>query len=1132
VLRHGLRQKGLSRSAVLAATLTLAGCQSRSEPLFEPLGSSRTGITFANTLPEDTTFNILNYLYYYNGGGVAVGDINNDGLPDLYFTSNLGANHLYLNKGNYQFEDITERAGVADSVGWKSGVTMADVNGDGLVDIYVCGVDYLGVHGRNVLYINNGDGTFTDKTKEYGLDFAGYSTQALFFDYDGDGDLDMFLLNHSVHTEHGTGSAASRNERNPRAGPRLYRNDGGHFVDVSAAAGIYGGVFGYGLGVVASDFDGDGCLDLYVANDFQEDDFLYHNNCNGTFTEVGAAAMPHTSRSSMGVDAADFNNDGRPDVMTADMLPAREDVLKTSATVESYALYNLKLQAGYHPQFARNALQLNRGAGRFSDIGFLAGVAATDWSWAPLFADFDNDGRKDLFITSGIYRRPNDLDYLAYVGQPAIQASLQKGITPENLTLLHRMPQVAVPNHVFRNNGNLTFTDVTREWGLSAPGFSNGAVYVDLNNSGALDLVVNRINQPAAIYRNRARETNGAHFLQVLLRGSGGNTEGIGAKVLVTAGGSTQLLEQMPTRGFESSVDPRLHFGLGPATRVDSVKIVWPDRRFQVLTNVAADQTLTLSQSDANRGPTAGPSAAPQSHPRPLGLGSLFSLPRRAIFADVTATVGIDFRHQESETFDFNREPLIPHDLSSEGPAIAVGDVNGDGLDDLYVGGAKWQPGVLFLQQRDGTFRVSDQPVFKSDSLFEDVDAEFFDANGDGKPDLYVVSGGHEFSGADDALQDRLYINDGHGNFRRDINALPRMAESGSCVVAGDFNGDGHLDLFVGRHAVTGAYGVSPRSYLLENDGHGHFRDVTQELAPGLVKAGMVTSAAWVDYDHDGRLDLVVTGEWMPVRVFHQENGRFVDRTKEAGLAGTNGWWNSITVTDLNGDGRPDLVLGNLGLNSYLTASPRQPARLYVGDFAHNRSIQPILTVYKGGASYPVAGRDELLRAVPNLGKKYPSYADFGGRPIEDIFPASERRRAAVLEAYDFATSIALNNGNGTFTLRALPMEAQFSPVAAVLAGDFDGDGHTDLLLAGNDFGVPPVFGRYDASYGLMLRGTGDGHFEPVNLTASGLVLEGQVRHIKAARRALGGPLIVVARNNDKLQVLRISTPSTANSRP
>ena len=1089
-------------------------------------------------LPEDTSFNILNYLYYYNGGGVAVGDINNDGLPDLYFTANLGSNRLYLNKGNYRFEDITARAGVSDSVGWKSGVTMADVNGDGWVDIYVSGVSYLGVRGRNVLYINNHDGTFTDRTTQYGLDFEGYSTQALFFDYDGDGDLDMYLLNHSVHTEHGSGSAASRSERNPRAGDRLYRNDNGHFLDVSESAGIYGGAFGYGLGVVASDIDGDGCMDLYVANDFQEDDFLYHNNCNGTFTEIGAAAMPHTSRSSMGVDAADFNNDGRPDIISADMLPWRQDVLQTSATAESWALYKMKLEAGYRPQFAHNALQLNQGAGHFSDIGYLAGVAATDWSWAPLFVDLDDDGRKDLFVTSGIYRRPTDLDYLAYVAQPAIQRSLQSGITGQNLTVARRMPHLAAPNHAFRNEGNLTFRDVSSAWGLSEPGFSNGAAYVDLNNSGALDLVVNRIDAPAAIYRNHLRETTHAHYLRVQLRGIGGNTEGIGAKVFVSAGGTTQLLEQVPTRGYESSVDHRLHFGLGTSTRADSVRVVWPNRRVQVLTNVAADTTLTLDERAAAP-PSLVVSEAPHAAASVRCAAPCVTV--RPVFTDVSNHVGIDWRHRENEPYDLQREPLLPHFLSDRGPALAVGDVNGDGLEDLYVGGAKWQAGALYLQQRDGRFRPSAQPQFAADSLFEDVDAAMFDANGDGHPDLYVVSGGDEFSDGDAALQDRLYVNDGRGSFRRDTSALPPVAESGGCVAVGDFDGDGHPDLFVGRSAVSRAYGVSPRSYLLRNDGRGHFRDVTSELAPGLANVGMVTSAAWVDYDHDGKLDLIVTGEWMPVRVFHQENGRFVDRTREARLAMSNGWWNSLTVADVNADGRPDLVLGNLGMNAYLKGSPAEPVRLYVGDFAHNGSSVGILTAYKNGTSYVVAGRDELLRVLPALRERYPTYASFAARKIEDVLSPSDLKAATVHEATDFATSIALNNGNGTFSLQPLPMEAQLSSVNATLAEDFDGDGRIDVLLAGNDYGVPPIFGRYDASYGLLLRGNAAARdaarlLEPVGLVESGLVLEGQVRHIRALRWAGpgGGRLVVVARNDDKLQMLRFSPPSssTAVSRP
>ncbi|HEY9225932.1 MAG TPA: VCBS repeat-containing protein [Gemmatimonadaceae bacterium] len=1095
---------------VLLAALSIAGCKQKSETRFELLAPSRTGVTFANTLPEDTTLNILNYLYYYNGGGVAVGDINNDGLPDLYFTSNLGANRLYLNKGNYQFQDVTSRAGVADSVGWKSGATMADVNGDGYVDIYVSGVNYLGVHGRNVLYVNNGNGTFTDRTKEYGLDFDGLSTQALFFDYDNDGDLDMYLLNHSVHAEHGAGRAESRNERSARTGDRLYRNDSGHFVDVSAAAHIYGGSLGFGLGVVASDFDSDGCLDLYVANDFQEDDFLYHNNCDGTFTEVGATALPHTSRSSMGVDAADVNDDGRPDLVSADMLPEREDVLKTTATVESFGLATRRLQAGYRPQFARNALQLNRGDGRFSDIGFLAGVAATDWSWAPLFADFDNDGRKDLFITSGVYRRPNDLDYLVYVANPGIQTLLEKGVTRASLSLVERMPKGEAPNHLYRNTDSLSFDDVTHAWGLSEPGFSNGAAYVDLNNTGSLDLVVNRVNAPAAIYRNRTTELDKRHYLRVALEGDGANTAGIGAKVSIWQRGARQVLEQMPTRGFQSSVDPRLHFGLGDSTHIDSLVVVWPGGRSELLTQVAADQTLLVLQKHASPRPKARAASVP-------------------LFADVTKQRGITWRHDEHDAYDFEMQPLIPRLLSSEGPALAVGDVNGDGLDDMYVGGAKWQPGELLIQQRDGTFSRRLEAAFMADSLFEDVDAEFFDANGDGRPDLYVVSGGYEFAGDDDALQDRLYINDGNGTFHRDTSALPRMAESGSCVVVSDFDGDGHPDMFVGRRAVARTYGVSPRGYLLKNDGKGRFRDVTMKVAPGLVEAGMVTSAAWMDYDGDGHLDLVVTGEWMPVRVFHQEGGRLVERTTEVGFTASNGWWNSVTVADVNGDKRPDLVLGNLGRNAYVTASQKEPARLYLGDFAHNHGVVSILTAYRNGASHPIAGRDELAHAIPWLREKYPSYASFGAGALESVLPKSDVRGAKVLEAYDFATSVAINNGNGTFTLRPLPVEAQFAPARVALAEDFDDDGRVDLLLAGNDFGMPPVLGRYDASYGLVLRGDGKGQFRAVDLE-DGIAIEGQVRHLKVLRRSPGGPLIVVARNNDTLQLYRLPMSSSQRS--
>jgi hypothetical protein len=1098
--------------------LAMSACERTTTPgepkLFELLKPEATGITFANTLPEKPDFNLLNYLYYYNGAGVAVGDIDGDGLPDLYFTSNLGSNRLYRNKGNYHFEDITQKAGVADSIGWKTGVTMADVNGDGKIDIYVSGVDYLNEHGHNVLYINNGDGTFTDRTREYGLEHVGYSTQALFFDYDGDGDLDMYLLDHSTHKEREAGGGKGRASGTSSIGDRLFRNDGGHFTDVTATAGLHDDIDGYGLGVVASDFNGDGCPDLYITNDFQGDDYLYINNCNGTFTESIATATGHTSRFSMGVDAADFDNDGRPDIITLDMLPADEKIAKTSAITETYALYDMRLQAGYHPQFARNNLQLNRGKGRFSEIGLLAGVEATDWSWAPLFADLDNDGLKDLFISNGVYRRPNDMDYITYVGQEAVQASLKDTITEANLKLLQKMPQVPLHNYAFHNNGDLTFTSVGGAWGLTEKGFSNGAVYVDLNNSGNLDLVVNNINAPASIYRSHAREANRNSYLAVALHGAAGNTEGIGAKVIVKANGATQLLEQQPTRGFESSVDSRLHFGLGKATRVDSLTVIWPDRRFQILTNVAVNRLLTLSQSDATA-KYVYPRASPSQ-----------------LFADVTGQVKADFKHQEDTFYDYNREPLIPHLLSTEGPRLAVADVNGDGLDDFYVGGAKWQSGKLFIQQRDGTFRASSQPSIAADSLDEDIGAEFFDANGDGFPDLFVVSGGNEFWGTSDALRPRLYLNDGHGNFRRASGALPDIFENGSCVAVGDFNGDGHPDVFVGSRVVSRGYGLIPKSHLLQNDGAGHFTDVTLQLAPQLSDAGMVTSATWIDYDHDGKLDLVVVGEWMPVRVFHQENGKLVDRTREAGFSDTNGWWNTVQAVDLRGNGRQDLVLGNLGLNSYLRASAQEPARLYVNDFSHSGggNVEQILTSYRNGTSYPLVGRDELLRKIPALKAKYPTYEAFGASRIEDIFPRSDIQGAQVRKADTFASAVALNNGDETFTLQPLPAEAQLAPIYAVLAGDFDGDGKTDLLVGGNLYGVTPALGRYDASYGLMLRGDGAGHFTPVDMEQSNFVIDGQIRDLKLLRGADGRRLIAVARNNERLLIIRSLSP-TAGAR-
>jgi hypothetical protein len=1105
---------------LLLASWALAGCGEDGErdagpTLFAKRSPDNTGVTFSNTLAESTDLNIVNYLYYYNGGGVAAGDVTGNGRPDLYFTSNEGPNALYLNEGDFAFREVTEEAGVAGTADWTTGVTMADVNGDGRLDIYVSVVHGVeGLEGTNQLYVNQGtgdDGTpsFSEEAEAYGLDAQGYGTQAAFFDYDLDGDLDVYLLNHSIHDEQTYGRVELREERHPQAGDRLLENRGGTFVDVSEEAGIYGGRIGYGLGVSVTDVNTDGCPDLYVANDFHEDDYLYVNNCDGTFSEQLRSAVGHTSLSSMGTDAGDINNDGRPDLVVLDMLPVDEKMRKRSVEPESREVFKAKARYGYHPQYGRNTLQLNQGRGRFSEIGALAGIEATDWSWAPLFADYNLDGRTDLFVTNGIPHRPNDLDYVAYASDEGVQAQVEQGLSEEQLNEhLRRMPEDRTPNAAFRNDSaGLGFTQVSSRWGLDEVGASNGAAYADLDNDGDLDLVTNNINAPASLFENRAIELTNHHYLRVDLRGEGDNTQGIGTTVTLHHDSTRQRRTLVPTRGYQSSVEQRLLFGLGDKTTVDSVSVVWPDRRVEVRANVSTDRTLTLRQSDAE--PRSSSPAQPA--------------PGDPLFTDVTRAIDLPYRHDETDPVDFDREPLIPHALSLEGPALAVADVNEDGLDDLFVGGAKHQAARLFLQQDDGSFASTSEETWTQGEVHEDVDAAFFDADGDGDQDLYVVSGGNEFWGTADALRDRLYLNDGRGRFRRADDALPDdMYANGGTVTPGDYDEDGDTDLFVGSRVVARQYGKIPESSLLANDGTGHFTDVTDEVAPGLRDVGMVTDAVWADATGDGQLDLTVVGEWMPITVFSREDDQFVDRTEAVGLVETRGWWNTIDTVRTGTDEPVNFVAGNLGLNAVLEARPDEPVRMYVNDFDDDGSTEPILTRYRNGRSTPIAGRARLSEQLGFIDQKFPTHESLGASRIEEIVPEGTLQSATVHEATTFASSFVKNEGDGTFSVRPLPRRAQFSPMYDVWSHDVTDNGHTDLVLGGNFHGVVPAQGRYDASFGTVLRGHGTGRWTARPPTQTNLYLKGQVRALQSLRTADGGLLLIAARNDAPLQVLRV----------
>ncbi|MFQ5709726.1 MAG: VCBS repeat-containing protein, partial [bacterium] len=1061
--------------------------------------------------------------------------------PDVYLVANRQPNKLFLNQGDFRFRDVTKQAGVAGRHNWSTGVSLVDINGDQRLDIYVCNSGNIkGDNRANELFLNqgnreNGVPTFTEAAAEYGIDDRGFSTHAAFFDYDKDGDLDLYVLNDAFRAMSAFDLSKNlRHQRDPGGGDRLYRNDDGRFVDVSEEAGIYGSVIGFGLGVSVSDVNNDGWPDIYVANDFFERDYLYINNRDGTFTEKLEEMIQHISLSSMGGDIADLNNDGFMDICATDMLPEDDVRLKTTFTFDSFDFVERQVDWGYYHQFSQNVLQLNRGfdpEGRmfFSEIGLLAGVAETDWSWGAIIVDLNNDGLKDIFVSNGIFRDVTDQDYMTAMMQAKNIREILRGDRIDFPELIQKMPSTKLRNYAFRNNGDLTFSNQAAHWGLDTLSFSNGVAYGDLDGDGDNDLVINNVNQPAFVFRNEADSLTGNHYLKVKLVGQGMNALAVGARVtLECANQQTFVLEQMPMRGFQSSVDYVLTFGLGAYELVDTLIVDWPDGSRGSVANVAADQVVTLYQREARL-------SEPES-PRNV----------EPVFREVTSKFPLQYRHVENKFNDFRREPLIPHKLSTEGPRISKGDVNGDGREDLFIGGAKGSAGKLLIQTASGAFRSVDDRLFQKAKISEDMGAAFFDADGDGDLDLYVVSGGNEYSTRSPALLDRLYLNDGGGHLEQAASALPKFYASGSCVQPGDFDGDGDADLFVGSRSVPWKYGLTPTSYLLENDGKGNFSVVTEEVAPELAKVGMVTDAEWIDYDRDGNLDLVVVGEWMPVSLFRNTGHGLVNVTGQVGLAKTDGWWNCVVVEDLNGDGYVDLVAGNLGKNSKLKASPSEPASIYISDFDNNGLVEQILCYYKSGKSYPLPLRSDLLKRLPYLRQKLPTHADYAGKGIGEIFSQSQLNTAVVKKAYTFDSTVFYGQADGSFRGQPLPTEAQFSPVYAIMAKDFDSDGSKDLLLAGNLYGVTPQLGRYDASYGTLLMGDGAGGFTPLDSSAaarhapldgsyptgftpmsvrdSGLSLSGQVRDMVALIYRNGHEVIVFAKNDDRIQVYEVRT--------
>ncbi len=1033
---------------ILLPLILAYSCKQKGEKeLFELVPAERSGLDFVNTVKDTEELSILDYLYFYNGGGVAVGDINGDGLPDIYFTSNLGKNKLYLNKGDLKFEDITEKAGVEGNSDWNTGVVMADVNGDGLLDIYVCAVVGLkGFDGHNELFINNGDNTFTESARQYGLDFESYSSSAAFFDFDNDGDLDMYLLNHAVHSVNSFGPASIRETRVYESGDKLLRNDKGVFVDVSEQAGIFGGYNSYGLGLVTADFNNDGYTDIYICNDFHEDDYFYINNGDGTFTESVKIYFGHTSRFSMGSDAADINHDGYMDLLSLDMLPEDEEVLKASDGDESVDILQLRInQLGYHYQFTRNMLQINQQGNHFLETALYSGVAATDWSWSALFADYNQDGEQDLFVFNGIPKRPNNLDYVKYISNEQIQKKISQTKLVDN-EALDLMPTGIVPNYIFEGKPGIGFQDRSGEWISKDPMISNGSAYADFDNDGDLDVVANNLNSTPALYENKTNEK--AAYLKVKLEFEKANRFAIGAKVISYHQGLTQHRQLFTSKGFQSSSEALVHFGYNTAKTIDSLLVIWPDNTFQSLHSVPVNQTITIK-------------ASPQR--QKVNYDLLF--PKRTpLFQQVNIdSLGISYVHKENNFNDFNRQKLIPYRISDKGPGVTVDDVDGDGNMDIVFGSSIHKKTRIFLQ-KNGLFKEQEAPVIANDSLSEDIQLLLEDFNKDGFKDLFVMSSGGEYYRENKNLLDRLYLGSDKG-FLTKSQGVPEYFENSAVLKTCDFDRDGDMDIFVGGGYVSYDFGKIPNSYILRNEG-GKFTKLGIE---GLQNAGMLTDAIWTDFDGDNKTDLIVIGEWMAPQFFKNENNTFV-KVNKTGDQKLNGLWQQMVLFDIDDDGDEDIVLGNWGLNSKLSATREFPLKMYYGDVDGNKIFETIVAIAKKGRYYPLLGLDDLASQFsPMLKKKFTNYGSFAKQDLEGIFDPESLTKTALFEVHELSSGY-LENKNGNYIFHAFPEQLQLAPVTRFLTFDFDKDGKEELLAAGNFFGVTPFHGRLDANPGYLIK--------------------------------------------------------------